>query len=100
MQRGQAACNERRGEGGARMASGNGGGDGDIRRAPDTFKLADWPRNCWYVAAYDVAVKRELLARAIAGRNLGMYRREDGAPVALETACWHRLMPLSKGDIE
>ena len=82
------------------MASGNGASDGDIRRAPDTFKLADWPRNCWYVAAYDVELKRELLARKIAGHNLVMYRRGDGAPVALENACWHRLMPLSKGNIE
>ena len=82
------------------MASGNGAGDGDIRRVPETFKLADWPRNCWYAAAYDVELRRELLARKIAGRNLVMYRREDGAPVALENACWHRLMPLSKGSIE
>ena len=43
------------------MASGNGAGDGDIRRVPETFKLADWPRNCWYAAAYDVELKRELL---------------------------------------
>src|SRR3954465_13551537 len=74
--------------------------NGDIRRVPETFKLADWPRNCWYVAAYDVELKRELLPRKIAGRNLVMYRREDGRPVALENACWHRLMPLSEGQIE
>jgi phenylpropionate dioxygenase-like ring-hydroxylating dioxygenase large terminal subunit len=82
------------------MATRNGGPDGDIRRVPDTFSLADWPRNCWYAAAYDVELKRELMPRKIAGHELVMYRRRDGQPVALENACWHRLMPLSKGQIE
>jgi vanillate O-demethylase monooxygenase subunit len=72
------------------------GGSADIRRVPDTFKLADWPRNCWYAAAYDVELRHELLARTIAGRNLIMFRRGDGRPAALEDACWHRLMPLSR----
>jgi phenylpropionate dioxygenase-like ring-hydroxylating dioxygenase large terminal subunit len=72
----------------------------DLRRVPDTFKLADWPRNCWYAAAYDVELKRQLLPRTIAGHNLVMYRRANGEPVALEDACWHRLLPLSKGEIE
>jgi phenylpropionate dioxygenase-like ring-hydroxylating dioxygenase large terminal subunit len=67
---------------------------------PETFKLGDWPRNCWYAAAYDVECKRDLLARRIAGHNLVLYRREDGQPVALEDACWHRLMPLSEGKLE
>jgi phenylpropionate dioxygenase-like ring-hydroxylating dioxygenase large terminal subunit len=79
----------------AAVASGD-----DLRRVPDTFKLADWPRNCWYAAAYDVELKRQLLPRTIAGHNLVMYRRADGKPVALEDACWHRLLPLSKGEIE
>jgi len=82
------------------MATTNGAPDGDIRTVPDTFKLADWPRNCWYAAAYDVELKRELLGRTIGGRSIVMYRREDGQPVALENACWHRLMPLSEGKIE
>ena len=33
------------------MPSSNGHSNGDIRRVPDTFKLADWPRNCWYAVA-------------------------------------------------
>jgi phenylpropionate dioxygenase-like ring-hydroxylating dioxygenase large terminal subunit len=82
------------------MAATNGAPARDIVAVPDTFKLADWPRNCWYAAAYDVELKRELLARTIGGRNVVMYRREDGQPVALENACWHRLMPLSEGQIE
>ena len=82
------------------MPRSNGRSNGDIRRVPDTFKLADWPRNCWYAAAYDVELKRELLPRTIAGRKLVLYRRENGEPVALENACWHRLMPLSEGKLE
>ncbi len=29
-----------------------------------------------------------------------LFRREDGRAVALEDACWHRLLPLSKGRLE
>lgn len=72
----------------------------DIRHVPDTFTLADWPRECWYAAAYDVELQRELLARTIGGERLVMYRKESGEPVALEDACWHRLLPLSKGALE
>ncbi len=70
------------------------------RPVPDTFTLADWPENCWYAAAYDVELGRELLARRIVDRSLVLYRRRDGRPVALENACWHRLMPLSEGTLE
>ena len=55
------------------MPATNGAPEGDIHTVPDTFKLGDWPRNCWYAAAYDVELKRQLLARTIAGRNLVMY---------------------------
>lgn len=83
------------------MAVTHGNADGtDLRAAPDTFALADWPRDCWYAAAYDVELKHELLARTICGRNLVLYRRLDGSPVALENACWHRLVPLSEGTLE
>src|SRR4051794_2770578 len=100
MQLGDAACNHQRSKQEEHMASGNGAPNGDITRVPDTFKLGDWPRNCWYAAAYDVEVKRDLVPRQIAGRNIVMYRRTDGTPVALENACWHRLMPLSEGQVE
>jgi phenylpropionate dioxygenase-like ring-hydroxylating dioxygenase large terminal subunit len=67
---------------------------------PDTFTLTDWPRNCWYAAAYDVELGPRLLPRRVAGAGIVMYRRGDGEPVALENACWHRLMPLSEGSLE
>ena len=82
------------------MSRTNGSPDGDIREVPDTFKLADWPQNAWYAAAYDV----ELQARAARahGRRpaLVLYRRTDGKAVALENACWHRLLPLSEGKLD
>ena len=56
-----------------------------------------FPLNAWYAVAWDVEVKKELLARTICNRPLVLYRRADGQAVALEDACWHRLLPLSKG---
>jgi phenylpropionate dioxygenase-like ring-hydroxylating dioxygenase large terminal subunit len=64
----------------------------------NTFTMnRSFPLNAWYAVAWDVEVKRELLARTICGRPLVLYRRADGKAVALEDACWHRLLPLSKG---
>jgi phenylpropionate dioxygenase-like ring-hydroxylating dioxygenase large terminal subunit len=75
--------------------------DGELRRAPDTFALPDWPRNAWYAAAYDVELKAQLLPRTIAGRRIVLYRRpSDRVPVALENACWHRLLPLDQGHLQ
>jgi len=71
--------------------------DQSTNKAPATFSRPDWPHNTWYVAAYDVEVGRSLLPRTIAGRRLVLYRQLDGKAVALEDACWHRLVPLSVG---
>ena len=59
-----------------------------------------FPLNAWYAAAYDVEVRRELLARTICGKKIVLFRRQDGAAAALADACWHRLLPLSKGRLE
>lgn len=58
----------------------------------DTF-----PLNAWYACAYDVEVKNELLARTVCKHKLVLYRKLDGTVAILEDACWHRLLPLSKG---
>ncbi len=71
-----------------------------MQPAADTFTLPDAPLNAWYAAAYDVELGRRLLARRILDHNVVMYRRADGEPVALENACWHRLLPLSEGALE
>ncbi len=71
--------------------------DHKIPPVADRFARPDWPQNAWYAAAWDVEVKRALLARTIAGRRIVLYRRTDGKVASLEDACWHRLLPLSHG---
>ena len=61
---------------------------------------ANFPRNAWYAAAWDVEIKNALFPRTIAGQKVVMYRSAKGQIVALEDACWHRLLPLSYGRIE
>jgi phenylpropionate dioxygenase-like ring-hydroxylating dioxygenase large terminal subunit len=62
--------------------------------------MPTFPLNAWYAAAYDVEVKRALLPRTLCERKLVLYRTADGRAVALEDACWHRLVPLSLGRLE
>jgi phenylpropionate dioxygenase-like ring-hydroxylating dioxygenase large terminal subunit len=59
-----------------------------------------FPLNAWYAAAYDFEVKAALLARTVCNEKIVLYRRGDGSVVALEDACWHRLLPLSKGRLQ
>lgn len=67
----------------------------------DNFTINEtFPLNAWYAAAWDVELKRELLPRRICNKPLVLFRKEDGTPVALEDACWHRLLPLSKGHLK
>ena len=59
-----------------------------------------FPRNYWYVAAWDHEVRRqELSRRTICNEPIVFYRTEDGSPVALEDRCCHRHMPLSDGNL-
>ena len=56
------------------------------------------PRNSWYVAAWDHEVQRlKLVRRILLGEPVVLYRKSDGAPVALEDRCCHRHAPLSHG---
>lgn len=65
-----------------------------------TTKITNFPRNAWYAAAWDHEVNRKPLARTVGETPLALYRTEDGKPVALADACWHRLAPLSLGKLE
>jgi vanillate O-demethylase monooxygenase subunit len=58
-----------------------------------------FPLNAWYAAAWDVEVKRQLLPRTICKKPVVLYRKLDGTAVALADACWHRLLPLSMGEL-
>jgi phenylpropionate dioxygenase-like ring-hydroxylating dioxygenase large terminal subunit len=71
----------------------------EIMRAPDA-ETKNFPLNAWYACAYDVELRRELLPRTICKLKIVMYRKADGTAVALEDACWHRLLPLSKGRLD
>lgn len=59
-----------------------------------------FPMNAWYAAGWDAEIKQALLPRTICGKHVVMYRKGDGEVVALEDACWHRLVPLSKGRLD
>jgi vanillate O-demethylase monooxygenase subunit len=55
-------------------------------------------RNCWYVAGWSHHFAADaLVARTILGEPIVLYRKRDGAVVALEDRCCHRLAPLSRG---
>jgi vanillate O-demethylase monooxygenase subunit len=55
-------------------------------------------RNSWYVAAWGHEVQRlKLMRRILLGEPVALYRKGDGAPVALEDRCCHRHAPLSHG---
>jgi phenylpropionate dioxygenase-like ring-hydroxylating dioxygenase large terminal subunit len=59
-----------------------------------------YPRNQWYCAALGHELKREPLGRIFLDEPVVMFRKEDGAIVALEDRCCHRRAPLSKGKVE
>ncbi len=54
-------------------------------------------RNAWYVAGLHTEITRALSPLTILGEHIVFYRKMDGTPVALEDACPHRKLPLSKG---
>lgn len=60
----------------------------------------EFPRNAWYVAGRSEDFGRDLRAVRLFGDEIVFYRRGDGSPVALEDACPHRKLPLSKGTLQ
>ncbi|MGV7242786.1 aromatic ring-hydroxylating dioxygenase subunit alpha [Caballeronia sp. M23-90] len=57
-------------------------------------------RNAWYVAARSDEVGPGLHATRLLGDAVVLYRKLDGAVVALEDACPHRKLPLSMGRLK
>lgn len=82
------------------------------RPSPDTIRAAQTAQsrmadrntpfiyNEWYVAAFGDELGRTLLKRTILGRDIVLYRTEDGRAVALEDRCLHRSYPLSAGQLQ
>jgi phenylpropionate dioxygenase-like ring-hydroxylating dioxygenase large terminal subunit len=59
-----------------------------------------WPWNQWYAAALESEVSgSRMLARTLCGAPVVLYRDPAGRPVALQDRCWHRLVPLSRGEM-
>lgn len=57
-------------------------------------------KNAWYCAGWDYQLtqgKNALLSRKIAGKRVVLYRKTDGAVVAMEDMCPHRQAALSLG---
>lgn len=54
----------------------------------------------WYVAAKKTEITRQLSSRYILERNILFYRKQDGAPVALQNRCAHRSFPLSESILQ
>ena len=61
---------------------------------------ANYPRDCWYVAAVSDEIGRAPLGRRLLDRRVVLYRQESGEIVALADQCGHRGYPLSKGHVK
>ena len=59
--------------------------------------MINYPRNCWWVAAFTEEVTRDLLGRWLLDTPVLLYRRENGTVAAIENRCPHRGAPLSLG---
>ena len=57
-------------------------------------------RNRWYCAAVSDELGTAPLGRILLDEPVVLYRKSDGALVALEDRCCHRRAPLSKGKVE
>lgn len=66
----------------------------------DLVATQGYIRNCWYVAGRSEDFGRSLSAVMMLGDEIVIYRDTVGAPIALEDACPHRKLPLSRGTIE
>ena len=57
-------------------------------------------KNAWYVAGWSKEYGQKLVAQRLLNECVVLYRKQDGTPVALEDACPHRKLPLSKGRLK
>jgi vanillate O-demethylase monooxygenase subunit len=57
-------------------------------------------KNRWYIAAFSKEITRAPMERTILGKPIALYRKQDGAPVAMYGLCPHRYFPLAKGRVE
>ena len=55
--------------------------------------------NLWYGAVWSQTLGKKPVARRILDKPIVLFRGHNGAPAALEDACPHRFVPLSKGQV-
>ncbi len=56
-------------------------------------------RETWYVAGWSTAIGEALTPVRMLGEDIVLYRTPSGEVAALEDACPHRKLPLSKGSL-
>ncbi len=56
-----------------------------------------WLKNVWYVAGFAHELAAPFVARSFLEQDVVIMRGGDGKVVAMEDACPHRFLPLSKG---
>ena len=56
--------------------------------------------NSWYVAGRSADFADKLRAMTLLDENVVIFRGAQGEPIALEDACPHRKLPLSKGNLK
>ena len=57
-------------------------------------------KNAWYVAAWSHEIDNSLRQIIVLDEKICVFRNSDGEVIALEDACPHRKLPLSKGRIK
>src|SRR5882757_10548608 len=62
--------------------------------------MSAYLKNAWYTAAWSNEVGRSLFRRVIMDQEILLFRKEDGAAVALSNRCAHRFGPLHLGKLE
>ena len=67
---------------------------------PDLPGSAGFLEDAWYVAGRSEDFGRTLTPLTLLDQDVVIYRRSDGAAAALEDACPHRKLPLSRGTLE
>ena len=60
----------------------------------------DFIRNAWYVAARSGDIGQRLTPVRLLDEPIVLFRGSAGEPIALEDACPHRKLPLSKGNLK
>ncbi|MAA50809.1 MAG: (2Fe-2S)-binding protein [Gammaproteobacteria bacterium] len=60
----------------------------------------DFIRNTWYVAGWSGDFSHSLSPVRILDEPIVIFRTDEGIPAALEDACPHRKLPLSKGRLQ